>query len=418
MLRTRTPAETLEVVLPLAKKCGITRIAEITGLDRIGIPVFSCIRPGAADGAISVYNGKGLTDDEARVSAVMEGIERYCAEVGDRNLIFDKYSNLNPAEALNPADLILPQGINPDTVIPWYPCRDVISGEELLLPAHAVFHPVPHTHGRFMRTSTNGIASGNTFNEAALYGICEVIERDAWSLVEASGVAGKVIDTDTIPESADGSTSAEYLEKCAELRELLKRFSDNGVDVILRDITADNGIPTIAAVSDDVRLKDPSLLCIGMGTSLSPAVAAIRAVTETAQSRLTQIHGAREDTTEAEFRKQIGYERTKRFNRKWFSMPESKDEMRDFADIPRFEADYCGGVCDFSKELKYISERLQSCGTKRIFAASLSTLDADIEVVRVIVPGLESFAIDNQRMGERCRNAGRNRFSGSKSARK
>ena len=418
MLRTRTPAETLEVVLPLAKKCGITRIAEITGLDRIGIPVFSCIRPGAADGAISVYNGKGLTDDEARVSAVMEGIERYCAEVGDRNLRFDKYSNLNPAEALNPADLILPQGINPDTVIPWYPCRDVISGEELLLPAHAVFHPVPHTHGRFMRTSTNGIASGNTFNEAALYGICEVIERDAWSLVEASGVAGKVIDTDTIPESADGSTSAEYLEKCAELRELLKRFSDNGVEVTLRDITADNGIPTIAAVSDDVRLKDPSLLCIGMGTSLSPAVAAIRAVTETAQSRLTQIHGAREDTTEAEFRKQIGYERTKRFNRKWFSVPESKGEMRDFTDIPRFEADYCGGVCDFSKELKYISERLQSCGTKRIFAASLSTLDADIEVVRVIVPGLESFAIDNQRMGERCRNAGRNRFSGSKSARK
>ena len=418
MLRTRTPAETLEVVLPLAKKCGITRIAEITGLDRIGIPVFSCIRPGAADGAISVYNGKGLTDDEARVSAVMEGIERYCAEVGDRNLRFDKYSNLNPAEALNPADLILPQGINPDTVIPWYPCRDVISGEELLLPAHAVFHPVPHTHGRFMRTSTNGIASGNTFNEAALYGICEVIERDAWSLVEASGVAGKVIDTDTIPESADGSISAEYLEKCAELRELLKRFSDNGVDVILRDITSDNGIPTIAAVSDDVRLKDPSLLCIGMGTSLSPAVAAIRAVTETAQSRLTQIHGAREDTTEAEFRKQIGYERTKRFNRKWFGVPESKDEMRDFADIPRFEADYCGGVCDFSKELAYISERLQNCGTRRIFAASLSTLDADIEVVRVIVPGLESFAIDNQRMGERCRNAGRNRFSGSKSARK
>ena len=415
MLRTRTPAETLEIVLPLAKKCGITRIAEITGLDRIGIPVFSCIRPGAADGAISVYNGKGLTDDEARVSAVMEGIERYCAEVGDRDLIYDRYSNLNPAEALDPAELILPQGISPDTVIPWYPCRDLISGDELLIPAHAVFHPVPHTHGRFMRTSTNGIASGNTFNEAALYGLCEVIERDAWSLVEASGIAGKVIDTDTIPESADGGASAEYLEKCTELRKLLKRFSDNGVDVILRDITADNGIPTIAAVSDDVRLKDPSLLCIGIGTALSPAVAAIRAVTETAQSRLTQIHGAREDTTEAEFRKQIGYERTKRLNRKWFAVPESRAEMRNFADIPRFEADYGNGVCDFSKELAYISERLQGCGTKHIFAASLSTLDADIEVVRVIVPGLESFAIDNQRMGERCRNARRNRFSGAKS---
>ncbi|MBO7387986.1 MAG: YcaO-like family protein, partial [Methanomicrobium sp.] len=130
---------------------------------------------------------------------------------------------------------------------------------------------------------------------------------------------------------------------------------------------------------------------------------------------LTQIHGAREDTTEAEFRKQIGYDRTKRLNRKWFAVPESKDDMRNFADIPRFEADYGNGVCDFSKELTYISEKLQSCGTKHIFAARLSTLDADIEVVRVIVPGLESFAIDNQRMGERCRNARRNRFSGAKS---
>ena len=56
-------------------------MADITRLDRIGIPVFSSIRPEAETGAISVYNGKGLTEDQARVSAIMEGSERYSAEV-------------------------------------------------------------------------------------------------------------------------------------------------------------------------------------------------------------------------------------------------------------------------------------------------------------------------------------------------
>jgi len=40
---------------------GITRVADITNLDRIGIPVFSSIRPMADRGAVSVYNGKGAT---------------------------------------------------------------------------------------------------------------------------------------------------------------------------------------------------------------------------------------------------------------------------------------------------------------------------------------------------------------------
>ncbi len=81
--RSTTAEETLRRVEPLTKKAGITRVADITRLDRIGIPVFSSIRPEAGTGAISVYNGKGLTETQARVSAIMEGIERYSAELRD-----------------------------------------------------------------------------------------------------------------------------------------------------------------------------------------------------------------------------------------------------------------------------------------------------------------------------------------------
>lgn len=59
---------------------GVTRIASITDLDRVGIPVFSSIRPSSADGAISVYSGKGNTETQARISSMMEAFERCLAE--------------------------------------------------------------------------------------------------------------------------------------------------------------------------------------------------------------------------------------------------------------------------------------------------------------------------------------------------
>ena len=57
--------ETLARIEPKVPAAGITRVADITNLDRIGIPVFSCIRPTAEAGAITVYNGKGATVEES-----------------------------------------------------------------------------------------------------------------------------------------------------------------------------------------------------------------------------------------------------------------------------------------------------------------------------------------------------------------
>ncbi len=70
--RALPPEDTFLRVQSLMPAAGITRVADITSLDRIGIPVFSSIRPMAAKGAISVYNGKGATPAEARVSAMIE----------------------------------------------------------------------------------------------------------------------------------------------------------------------------------------------------------------------------------------------------------------------------------------------------------------------------------------------------------
>jgi thioglycine synthase len=169
------------------------------------------------------------------------------------------------------------------------------------------------------------------------------------------------------------------------------------VDVYLRDITSDIGIPTCAAAADDVRLRDPTLLTTGMGTHTSASVAVLRALTEVAQSRLTQIHGAREDTTLADFRKRIGYDRTRRLNKHWFE----ETDKKSFADIVSFESD------DFLLDIKYMLKKLKEAGIDRVVVVDLTCEEIGIPVVRVIVPGLEIAGVDPERVGKRCKDARR-----------
>lgn len=387
--RALSPEETLSRVEAKMPAAGITRVADITNLDRIGIPVFSSIRPMAARGAISVYNGKGATPVEARVSAMMEGLERYSAEMEEKVYQIARFSDLGQS-ALNPADLILPAGSDANSEIPWVEGWDIASDEEVLVPANAVFHPLPMEYKRLFRTNTSGLASGNEIEEAIFHGLAEVIERDAWSLVEATRRMGPLIERESIGNGLAGG--------------LMDKFQRADVAVYLRDITSDVGIPTCAAVSDDIRLRDPILLTTGMGTHTSAGVAVLRALTEVAQSRLTQIHGAREDTTTADLRRQIGYERTKRLNKHWFE----ESSTMDFSRINSYDSN------DFLDDIKHMQRKLAEAGLDRVIVVDLTREEIGVPVVRVIVPGLEISAVDSERVGKRCRNAKNRRIPGSK----
>jgi len=369
---------------------GITRVADITNLDRIGIPVYSCIRPGAAEGAISVYNGKGGTEDEARVAGIMEGIERYSAEALPRDLKNITYRDLlvSGENAVNPADLILPRSTDPNMAIPWLKGWDLIENKEIFVPLCSVIHPNPYYLPSLFRSSTNGVASGNTIEEALFYALTEVIERDSWSLAEVTHETGKII-TNLPPHVA----------------EMADKFTKNGIEVTLRDITSDLGIPTIAAVADDIQLKDPRLLMIGMGTHTNAEIAMIRALSEVAQSRATQIHGAREDTTIAQFREIMGYDRVKRMNAYWFKGTEEK---------PASDVKSCSSN-DFKTDIDTIISRLNKVGIHHLIVCDLTDPELQIPVVRAVVPGLECFTIDNERRGERCKNAEYNHIHRAKS---
>jgi ribosomal protein S12 methylthiotransferase accessory factor len=382
--------ETLMRIEPKVPAVGITRVADITNLDRIGIPVFSCIRPTAEAGAITVYNGKGATIEESRISAIMEGVERYSSELHDRRVHLAPFQEMFAhGRVLDPKDLILPKEAEVDRLMPWIEGYDIANDEQIIVPAHAVFHPLPPNYRGPFRTNTNGLASGNTFEEAVFHALSEVIERDAWSLVEACR------DTGPCVENIDDETLAD----------MQKKFADAQVDVRVRDITSDIGIPTMAAVADDVLLKDPMLLTIGIGTHTSARIAVMRALTEVAQSRLTQIHGAREDTTLAELRKKMGYDRAKRINAYWF-----KDNgLVDYHQIASYDSD------DFLTDIQFMMEALNKKGLDRVIVVDLTLKEIGIPVVRVIVPGLEVFAMDPERRGDRVDHAKDHRLSRAKS---
>jgi ribosomal protein S12 methylthiotransferase accessory factor len=393
--RTEKPEKTLSRIEVLTKRAGISRIADITGLDRIGIPVFSAIRPSAETGAISIYNGKGLTPTQARISAIMEGIERYSAELHEDVLIRESMQEMlnSDRKAIDPMELILPIYTLmrlKDMPIAWLKGKEIDGEEDIMVPASAVFHPYNSTADLLLfRSNTNGLASGNTIQEATLHGLCEVVERDAWSLSE---VKRKVVSDIVVEEEG-------------VLKQLLEKFTSKGIEVHLKNLTSDIGMPVIAAAADDVQLQDAGLLTLGIGAHPSPQVAALKALTEVAQSRLTQIHGAREDAVMADGNRKLGYERVKHMNQLWFG---KATECKDISEIKKTDKG------DLDSNIAEIVGRIHQIGLQNAIIVDLTRKEIGMPVVRVIVPGLEVFSIDSDRVGRRLMEAerevrGRNR---------
>ncbi|WP_296858134.1 YcaO-related McrA-glycine thioamidation protein [uncultured Methanobrevibacter sp.] len=384
--RVIAPKQTIENNEDKLKIAGVTRIADITDLDRIGMPVFTAIRPTAEDGAISIYGGKGITKDHAKASAIMEAFERYSAEKQDIDTSvvatideISKKGNYIPPKSLN-----LPKDFKKETLdsikLEWSLCNDLISKKEYYIPSNAIFHPyiTENSVNHLFKSNTNGLASGNILEEAILHGIFEVIERDAWSIFELTHKNYSQIDLDSIENEL--------------LNNIIDKFTSNGINIKLMDFTSDIKVPTIAASADDTITKDAGLLTLGMGTHLDPEVAALRALSEVAQSRATQINGAREDTVRADFAREAGYERMKRINKYYFKQEEEKV---DFADIEN------KSTTSITKDIEIVKNELIKNDIKQILYSNLTRPELDISVVRVVIPEMELFALDPSRAGYR-----------------
>lgn len=389
---------TLERTKDKLKSIGVTRIASITDLDRLGIPVFSTIRPSAAEGAISVYSGKGSTETQARISAMMEGFERCLAErtglnenikadIQSAHTIDNYYSVSGNGHAVNPPNLLIAEDYDPNALIEWIQGWDLLKNEETFVPANSVYHPydAPGRTQKLFRSNTNGLAAGNSLEEAIFHGLLEVIERDALSIAEFSRNPGKEINL--TEEDGDNYT-------------LLRKFTDNEVAVKLWALTHDTEITTVVAVTDDIRLKDAALLVMGAGAHLKPEIAVRRALTEAAQSRVVQIHGAREDTERENFVREIGYDRIKRMNKYWYEDGEQVS-MRELKDLSKTTP---------AESIDVIIEQLKKV-TDSAIVVDLSRESVPVPVVRVIIPTFEMYTLDRERIGTRAKSGQRKKMA-------
>ena len=399
-IRIKPPEETLKDIIPLLGIAGMGEPEDITDKDNLGIPVFSVDRQETALGKPKYYNGKGATLEQAKASAVMESIERYSAEPRDTDeMIYETYENAKEAvDAVNeqngedsmfivdPRDLILPLRILDrldNQVIAWTDGYEMFRGCEAWVPACAVFYPYTSNEEekecQLFRFHTNGIASGNTMEEAILHALFENIERDAWSIAEfRDRTNGDVIIRD--PESLPAK--------------LIRKFEEQGITIHLKDLTSDLGIPTIGASADDTVSKDPELLVIGVGTHLNPEIAAVRAITEVAQSRTTHKHGMKINAQLQKASQDMGYERIKKLNHMWFGESQNKIFLDE---IPDRSTD------DVLKDIEIVLQALAEHGFDSVIACDLTRPELNVPTVRMIVPGLEVSTMDPEREGGRLR---------------
>ncbi|MFJ2782210.1 YcaO-like family protein [Kitasatospora sp. NPDC087315] len=288
--RTRHPAQTWTRIRPLLTTYGITRVADVTGLDDLAIPVTMAVRPLAR--TLSVAQGKGATLDAARVSGAMEAIEAWHGErtvpAPSVRAPAREMGLPYPVTALesHPGSLLTSR-----TVLDWITARSAVDDTPVPVPAACVglgreVHDQWRLH--LPSASTNGLASGNTRAEAVVHGLCEVIERDTISDLTSPGRPwpAQLIDPATVedPHCADLIARVRAARVWLELWHLPNRF----------------GVPVMACYL--WREDQPALLVSGSGANLDPHVALSRAITEAAQSRLTQITGSREDIHPAAYR--------------------------------------------------------------------------------------------------------------------
>lgn len=384
-LRSRPLDEVERLAELLLDRVGITRVGDVTGLDVIGIPVFQSVRPSSAKGLNTVTSGKSVTSQGARVSAMMEAIERrYCEPDGrvPEPIPYNLHRESHPT--LDPRRLIPRRGHQwtHETPISWWPMRCLRNNVEVSVPAGAVFTPYPMEAG-LIRPNTIGLAAGNDVTDASIQAIYEVIEHDSTAFGEKLGLGYRVMKH-TLPDAH---------------KELIERFERASVDVTIHAYTGALPVPTFFVITDDTHARDGMLFNGGAGCHLDPEIALTRALTEAAQSRLAVIAGAREDLGTQAYRRHTSYDTLRDQLHSW-----SEDRpWLPFDAIP----DRSSG--DNEVDLKYLLDTLGEHDLSLVLRSELAPPALPFSIVKVVIPGSEFTHVDNLRVGSRILNAGKDK---------
>jgi ribosomal protein S12 methylthiotransferase accessory factor len=373
--RCIAPDDTLARIRPIFPKVGLTRLADITGLDRLGLATTIAYRPNSA--TLASGAGKGFTRVAAQVSGAMEAIELDHAEQVARPAVRASFAELEEAGVAIPRDR-LPLSrhplFDPHRAEYWVAGWDLIGQCEVYVPYNAVsMVPHPHERARYplaLAADSNGLASGNHLLEAITAALLEVIERDAVSCHRFSEVR-----VGHVPPRVDLDRVEQPL-----VADLVGRLTAAQLAPVLLDCGVDTEVPVYVAYLFDRRVRHTGVAA-GFGAHLDPEIAMVRALTEAAQSRLVFIAGARDDMY--------------RHDDVYFRGLDTAATMTTMERIPptidpnRRRSEATGS---FEQDIAILIAKLRRVGVDQVILVDLTRDDIGLPVVRVIVPGLERYA--------------------------
>ena len=356
--RVRLPGQTWDLLAPLLPSYGVTRVADVTGLDVLGVAVAMAVRPLAR--TLSVSQGKGQTLLLAKISAAMESMELWHAEFNHPSLAHRGMPARELELPYQPAQLTSGPAalVTRDTPMDWVAAVGLCGGARVPVPARLVTLPadqyvwVPPGP----RWSSDGLASGNSFHEASLHAMYEVIERDAVSR-RGEGLAANYVEPASVMDPS-----------CAEL---IERVTAAGAVLRILQVPSRFDVPCFGAT---VWSQDFPVTCLGWGAHLDAGVAVSRAVTEAVQSRLTAITGSRDDLPPV-------YQQVRT----------NTDESAPIDGPVRIwdDADHVGpgAFDDLTEELAWVSAKVAEVTGAEPLCVDLSTVE-EFAVVKVLAPGL------------------------------
>jgi YcaO-like protein with predicted kinase domain len=368
--RGRPFAETWAAVKPRLWDMGITRVANVTGLDDIGIPVIMVTRPNAR--TLAVSQGKGLTLEAARLSGVGEAAELFHAEEADLRVI-----RATPPEMARRAPVVdtdrLPlepagNSVSEEHALDWVEGDDLLSGGQRWVPHDCVAVGRTLPQWRTFASTSSGLAAGNSRSEALSHAICEAVERHSMTIWNSlPGVLKNATGVDLA--SVEDEACRTLLDRCAQA----------GVAVGVWNMTGQVEIPAFACRIAQRRFDGGRMVpsASGFGCHPSREVALARAITEAVQSRLTHIAGVRDDMTEAQYRHG--------------SSPATIRQVLDFIEAAgrqEFGAVPSRQAAALSADVAWELDRLREASITEAVMVDLTREDIGIPVVRVVIPGL------------------------------
>ncbi len=388
-MRCLAPETTLLYARQLAGTAGISEVTDITGLDVLGVPVYLSVRPQARGEAFTF--GKGLRRVDAEVGAYMEALEFFFAEPGVGHVpthwgsVRDVVGQERADDAILDFVPLLQREVHLDGSLLLSSARDLESGAECALPAELIFYPAPDVGQSLFGSSTNGLASGNSLLEATIQALLELIERDIWSFEFVRG-ASKLVEPESLPD---------------DVREIVERAERHGLQLKVRTIPNDYGMPFFAAFVFDLNNPSRKTFNGGWACDLDRHRALVRAVTEAAQSRVAFIHGGRKVPTSraagATVEAQQREAKLVRQHMLGVSDPRQQTSLIDIPDLAFSDT--------LQQKLDTVIEQLRRVVQEPIYRVVFTPPDSPLQVVRVVVPLLENLKETRVRVGRRLKRA-------------